>query len=421
MPFRLVQIANPRPLSLLTAVLACVAIGTAMPAAGHAAPVQTFSTSQSEFDPGVRNQGWWSFDAGNHDDNFNYIAGGGDSYRNFFTFDLSSACVASGITLQLTRFEQTGSGTYSLFNVSTPAATLNANDGINQTIFDDLGSGTSLGSFPVAPGAPETILSFPLNAAGVAAFNAARGGFFSIGGSAVVSGPGYPGWIFGASDNPGTQELVVTCASASWVSPKDGQTGSGLLTEVAADRRSAWRGSQAGWCDTENYVDGKLNDTQVFHPWGCVWDTRNYVNGGHLLTVKAYDAASNLIAEDTIRVTVNNPNPPPVSKPPPPLIETSPGVVMPSGSTGSQPTNPAPRFTRKKARRAIKRALALRYGKVFRERKGYTATCLKPSASRWSCAVRWRYGQFAYKGKIKLTLRSDGRIASKFVLRKTTP
>ena len=69
---------------------------------------------------------------------------------------------------------------------------------------------------------------------------------------------------------------------------------------------------------TENYVDGKLNDTQVFHPWGCVWDTRNYVNGGHLLTVKAYDAANNVIAADTVRVTVNNPNPPPVSTPPPP-------------------------------------------------------------------------------------------------------
>ena len=62
-----------------------------------------------------------------------------------------------------------------------------------------------------------------------------------------------------------------------------------------------------------------------------------------------------------------------------------------------------------------------RYGKAFRERKGYTATCLKTSASSWRCAVRWRYGQFVYKGKIKLALRSDGRIASKFVLRKTIP
>ena len=207
--------------------------------------------------------------------------------------------------------------------------------------------------------------------------------------------------------------------SASWLSPRDGQTVSGLLTEVGVGAQRCLARITGPVVRTENYVDGKLNDTQVYSPWGCVWDTRNYVNGGHLLQVKAYDAADNVIAADTVRVTVDNPNPPPVSNPPPPGIETSPGVVVPSGSTGSQPNKPAPRFTRQKARRAVKRALARHYGKAFRLRKGYTAACLKTSPSRWSCAVRWRYGQFSYKGKVKLTLRSDGRVASRFVLRKT--
>ena len=67
----------------------------------------------------------------------------------------------------------------------------------------------------------------------------------------------------------------------------------------------------------------------------------------------------------------------------------------------------------------MKRALARRYGKAFRKRKGYVAICQKTSASRWNCTVRWRYGQFVYKGTIKLTLRPDGRVASQFVLRKT--
>ena len=216
-----------------------------------------------------------------------------------------------------------------------------------------------------------------------------------------------------------TPERPGPAPSARWVSPKDGQTVSGLLTEVAGGAQKCLAEISGPVARTENYVDGKLNDTQVFHPWGCVWDTRNYVNGGHLLTVKAYDAANNVIAADTVRVTVNNPNPPPVSNPPPPLIETSPGVVVPSGSTGSQPAKPASRFSRQKARRAIKRTLARRYGKAFRERKGYIATCVKTSPSSWSCAVRWRHGQLVYKGKVKLTLRSDGRIASRFVLRKT--
>ena len=174
---------------------------------------------------------------------------------------------------------------------------------------------------------------------------------------------------------------------------------------------------------TENYVDGRLNDTQVTAPWSCEWDTRHFVNGGHLLTVKAYDAANNLFGEDTIRVTVNNPNPPPVNNPPPPTVESPSGVWRPprvAPPNGSQPgATPKPRFTGLMARRAVKRALARRYGKAFRLRKGYTTTCLKTNPSRWSCTARWRYGEFIYKGKIKLRLRSDGRIASRVVLRKT--
>ena len=236
-------------------------------------------------------------------------------------------------------------------------------------------------------------------------------------------------WIFGGGvgeeslDGPAffhlTPAVPGPASSAQWLSPKDGQTVTGLLTEVAGGAQHCEARIVGTVVRTENYVDGKLNDTQVFHPWGCVWDTRNYVNGGHLLTVKAYDAANNVIAADTVRVTVNNPNPPPVSNPPPPLIETSPGVVEPSGSTGSQTAKRTSRFTRQKARRAIKRTLARRYGKAFRERKGYIATCVKTSPSSWSCAVRWRHGQLIYKGKVKLTLRSDGRIASRFLLRKT--
>jgi hypothetical protein len=183
-----------------------------LPAAGHAAMTQTFSTSQSEFDPGVRNQGWWSPTAPNDNFNQNYIVGrlGNDDFRNFFTFDLSSACQASSATLQLIRFDQTGPLTYSLFDVSTPAATLNANNGTSRTIFTDLGTGTRFGSFRVPDGAVADVLSFPLSSAGVSAFNGARGGFFSIGGSIVL--PSFvQGFLYGSSDGTGTQQLVATC------------------------------------------------------------------------------------------------------------------------------------------------------------------------------------------------------------------
>jgi hypothetical protein len=182
----------------------------AFPAAGEAVTVQTFTTSQSAFDPGARNQGWWSPTFFNVDSNDNYFVGEAGALRNFFTFDLSSACPASSVTLQLTRFEQTGPLPYSLFDVTTPASTLNANDATSQAIYDDLGSGTSFGTFPVADGAQADVLSFQLNPAGVAAFNAARGGFFSIGGSTPANEAGHI-YAFSGPGAGGTQQLVVTC------------------------------------------------------------------------------------------------------------------------------------------------------------------------------------------------------------------
>jgi hypothetical protein len=197
-----------------------------LPGVSEAATTQTFTTSQSPFDPGVRNQGWWSATFEAADSNDNYLVGGccsGTSTRNFFTFDLSAACTASSVTLRLTRFEQTGPLTYFLYDVSTPASTLNANQGTSQEIFADLGSGTSFGSFPVAPGPATDVLSFPLNPAGVAAFNAARGGFFSIGGQTPAESTASVEFLYGSSGGSnGVQELTVTCLPETKEQCKDG-------------------------------------------------------------------------------------------------------------------------------------------------------------------------------------------------------
>jgi hypothetical protein len=183
--------------------------------------VQTFTTSQSGFDPGVKNQGWWSSTVPNIDSNDNYFVGEADRLRNFFTFDLSAACPATSVTLQLTRFEQSGPLPYSLFDVTTPAATLNDNDLFSTAIYNDLGSGTKFGSFLVVQGAAADVLSFELNAAGVAAFNAARGGFFSIGGSAPVNELGFI-YAFSGPGAGGTQQLLVTCLPSSKDECKNG-------------------------------------------------------------------------------------------------------------------------------------------------------------------------------------------------------
>ena len=73
------------------------AIALAEPAAAQAVTTQTFATSESEFDPGVRNQGWWSPTSPTSTLNDNYLAGqpvdgGGSRFRNFFSFDLVFRC-----------------------------------------------------------------------------------------------------------------------------------------------------------------------------------------------------------------------------------------------------------------------------------------------------------------------------------------
>ena len=211
-------------------VAAVCALALGAPAAAPAAITQTFTTSQSEFTPGVRNQGWWNATFANGDDNDNYFAGvvtqAGPTpvvLRNFFSFDLSSACRAATVTLQLTRFTQTRPLPYSLFDVSTPAPALNANNVVSPAIFADLGTGPAFGTFQVATGAPDDVLDFPLNVTGVTAFNAARGSFFSLGGSiGALEGSSEDAFIFGNSERAGIQQLIVTCVPGHKEECKDG-------------------------------------------------------------------------------------------------------------------------------------------------------------------------------------------------------
>ncbi len=68
-----------------------------------------------------------------------------------------------------------------MWDVTTSAAVLNANDGTSSAIFKDLASGIHYGEVSVGP--YPFLLEIPLNAAAIADINAAAGGFFSIGGT----------------------------------------------------------------------------------------------------------------------------------------------------------------------------------------------------------------------------------------------
>jgi hypothetical protein len=161
------------------------------------------STGQSQFYPGSNNQGFWntSTTGFNPPFNDNYLAGTlkdtvsneYSSYNNFFTFDVSQVLgTVTSATLNLQRFiggSSTGRPTqsYSLFDVSTDAATLNNTGNSNPTIFDDLGSGQPYGNFNVTvAGLESEILPFSLNTNAIADLNQAislHQQFFSIGGT----------------------------------------------------------------------------------------------------------------------------------------------------------------------------------------------------------------------------------------------
>jgi hypothetical protein len=96
---------------------------------------------------------------------------------------------------------------YSLYDVSTSAAALDGDSGPNAAIFNDLGTGTLYGSFAVTTGQANSVVSFTLNAAGIAAINAAQGSLFSIGGAAPTATDGQ--FIFGFSNTPNANNSLV--------------------------------------------------------------------------------------------------------------------------------------------------------------------------------------------------------------------
>jgi hypothetical protein len=184
-----------------------------------------FSTSDSQFHPGVNNQGWWSATRNNVDLNESYFVGLAcdtaacttiHDNRDFFTFDLRSlnGAVASA-TLELQRDgNESPFPIFGLFDVSTDPVTLNNNTGTSAAIFADLGTGRSYGAFRVTNGGPNDVLRFPLNTAATADIQAHAGGFFSIGG-AILGG----GFLFGGSGENGGR-LVITTESVQAPTPE---------------------------------------------------------------------------------------------------------------------------------------------------------------------------------------------------------
>jgi hypothetical protein len=225
-----------------------------------------------------------------------------------------------------------------------------------------------------------------------------------------------------------------------WISPQDGQTVAGFLHEGPGNCLAESSGPVVR---TENWVDGAFHDAQANLPWGCELDTTTLSDGPHTLTVRAF-AADGRSVEHTITINVANgaaaltPTTG-TTAPGTPSAPTSPGPV--TSPAGGSPAGSAPRggvpgtgtgtegapddttaatrpLTVARARVLGRRALAKRYGRAFKQRTRYRASCRAVTARRISCRVRWRYRTWRYAGTVAIRRTAAGDAAVVHVKRR---
>lgn len=204
-----------------------------------AASCQTaaFDTSASRFRPGLDNQGTVFGDA--QDPDVGYWNGKLDAayavgfewahpyeLRNHFTFDLSSLTPgsASGAVLVLRNGNDWSYGPGGLFRIRevvTGAEALNLRTARAQSVYADLGTGPVYGAKRIIePTTTGPVVRIRLNDAGVAAINAAAGGFFSVGGRLTnrnVDPQEGNSFLWRNSSSYGVQRLLVTTDECSYV------------------------------------------------------------------------------------------------------------------------------------------------------------------------------------------------------------
>ena len=178
----------------------------------------TFSTATSQI-LGSWNQGWWSLDETNGNNNTNYFTGsvfGVDHDRGFFTFDITAwtstnPCTPTSAYLSVPTGEGNQAGgvggpaflSAGLFDVATDPFTLAAK--VNNPyapIYNDLGSGFMYGG----PYSLSTAVSFgtftlPLNVTGLnalASYHLGHAQYFSIG-TGLINPPSGNAFLYGFS------------------------------------------------------------------------------------------------------------------------------------------------------------------------------------------------------------------------------
>ena len=194
-----------------------------------------FDTSASRFRPGLDNQGAVFGDAQDPDTgywngklNAAYAVGfewaAPYELRNHFSFDLSSLTPgsATGAVLVLRNGNEWTYGPGGLFRIRevvTGAEALNLRTARAASVYADLGTGPVYGGKRIIePTATGPVVRIRLNDTGVAAINAAAGGFFSVGGRLTnlnVDPSEGNSFLWRDSSSYGVQRLLVTTNECS--------------------------------------------------------------------------------------------------------------------------------------------------------------------------------------------------------------
>jgi len=158
-------------------------------------------------------RGWYQ-STGYHDASNENTYTKKNSHYSWFTFDLSSfsggACEVT-LRLELENYQTNASTTTStIYDVSTSHDDLVASSSgsSGQTIYADLGGGSSYGSATVSSGDQGSIIEYELSSQAISDVNSAAGGWFSVG--TTMDDGSSAGWIrFSGGDESRTHQIVI--------------------------------------------------------------------------------------------------------------------------------------------------------------------------------------------------------------------
>ncbi|MBN8530214.1 MAG: IPTL-CTERM sorting domain-containing protein [Caulobacterales bacterium] len=186
---------------LLAAALAALALS-----AGGAAAETLNSTAT----------GWYQPAGNSNSGGGNYFTGvqGPDSFRSFIVFTIPAGTTITAAQLNIfnTASGQGGPNVLGLFEVTTGTPVLVAGTG-GAAAYIDLADGPSYGTAPAPLGATVNVT---LNAAGISAVNAARGGTFAIGLINTTIEQANDNLFYASSVNPANQ-LILSRAPVATV------------------------------------------------------------------------------------------------------------------------------------------------------------------------------------------------------------